>query len=93
MQVLVDGGALSLVCYLGAVIAGLRDLGRARRDAARRDDRVTWNWTVAIECSLAAFAASATFNSFDYLEMPYWLLALAGVIRSVMNREAEAVNA
>ncbi len=89
MQVLVDGGALSLICYLGAVLAGISDLGRARRDAARRGDKATWNWTVAIECSLAAFAASATFNSFDYLEMPYWLLALAGVIRSVMNREAE----
>lgn len=92
MQILVDGGALALVSYLGAVIAGLRDLGRARRDAQRRGDRAMWNWTVAVECSLAAFAASATFNSFDYLEMPYWLLALAGVIRRVTAREAGEVT-
>jgi probable O-glycosylation ligase (exosortase A-associated) len=88
IQILVDGGILSLTFYLGAVIAGLNDLRWARRDAARRGDRRTWNWTVAMECSLAAFAASATFNSFDYLELPYWLLALAGTTRAVMTREA-----
>jgi len=91
VQILVDGGVLALVAYLGAVVAGLRDLGRARREALRRGDREVWRWTVAVECSLAAFAASATFNSFDYLEMPYWLLALSGTIRAVAAREAGEV--
>ena len=90
-QILADGGALAVIAYAGAVLAGLADLRRARRDAVRRDDREIWNWTVAVECSLVAFAASGTFNSFDYLEMPYWLLALSGTIRSVTAREAGEV--
>jgi putative inorganic carbon (hco3(-)) transporter len=91
LQILADGGALAFMAYAGAVIAGLSDLRRARRDALRRNDREVWNWTVAVECSLAAFAASGTFNSFDYLEMPYWLLALSGTIRAVTAREAGEV--
>lgn len=92
MQILVDGGVLAFAAYAGAMVAGLSDLRRARRDAVRRQDREVWNWTVAVECSMAAFAASATFNSFDYLEMPYWLLALSGTIRSVTAREAGEVE-
>lgn len=93
IQILVDGGLITFLAYLAALFSGLRDLGRARRDATRRRDREMWNWTVGIECSLAAYAASSTFNSWDYLEMSYWLLALSGVIRSVTAREAGELEA
>jgi probable O-glycosylation ligase (exosortase A-associated) len=88
IQVLVDGGLLALFCYVGTLLAGARDLRRARLDAEENQDAHAWRWTVGMECALAAFATSATFNSFDYLEMPYWLLVLAGTIRSVAARES-----
>jgi len=90
IQVLVDGGAIALCCYLGALIAGFRDLKRARIESEERGDERTWRWAIALECAFAAFATSATFNSFDYLEMPYWFLVLAGTIRAVGAREARS---
>src|SRR5262249_5765957 len=101
LQVLVDGGLLALVAWLGAFFCGLLDLWRARARGGPRTWRRasaagcprTWRWATAIECSLAAFVASATFNSFDYLELPYWLLAFAGALRSGAARERELAGA
>jgi probable O-glycosylation ligase (exosortase A-associated) len=86
LQLAADGGLLSLAFWLAAFLTGWRDARAAQRVALAGEDRELWRVGLALELGIAGFAAASVFHSFDYLELPYWVITLAGVTRGLAER-------
>lgn len=87
LQLAADGGALCLGLWLMTMLSGFRDARSAQKRALARGAVELWRIGLALELGIAGFAAASLFHSFDYLELPYWVVTLAGVTRGLVARE------
>jgi probable O-glycosylation ligase (exosortase A-associated) len=88
LQLAADGGLACLLLWIATMLAGFRDARAAQREALDAGQVELWRVGLALELGLSGFAAASMFHSFDYLELPYWVVTLAGVARGLVAREA-----
>jgi probable O-glycosylation ligase (exosortase A-associated) len=86
LQLLADGGILCCGFWCFALLAGWQDSRAAVRVATAKGDAELARYGLALELGISGFVAASMFHSFEYLEIPYWVFTLAGVVRGLAVR-------